>query len=49
MPTENNNNQNIKAIEINKQTYYFKWTYAGWKQLTKEEEGKILLEVNKIR
>jgi hypothetical protein len=31
----------VKAIQIGERTFLFKWTYAGWKQLTSEEEISI--------
>ncbi len=28
----------VKQIQIGDRVFLFKWTYAGWKQLTLEEE-----------
>lgn len=31
----------IKEIKINNKSFYFKWTFSGWRQLNQEEEKKI--------
>ena len=33
----------IKPIQIGERPFLFKWTYAGWKQLSRDEELDIRL------